>query len=150
MIILNTDALSLLDREKLLASSTLRENLERFTPDEIFTTIITFEEQMRGWLLLSLEVKTQNSRFTLIENCIAFGKLSEHFRFRLRRKIRRDFSKSQISKNSCWHNGFENRFDCNCQQCDFSFEKSVGFSASSKSKRRRLDEIVFNFLNPDG
>lgn len=50
MIILDTDCLSLIDREKILQSSKLRQNLERFSPDEIFTTIITFEENMRGWL----------------------------------------------------------------------------------------------------
>ena len=51
MIILDTDSLSLLDRERLLESSMLRKNLEKYSPDEIFTTIITFEEQMRGCLL---------------------------------------------------------------------------------------------------
>ncbi len=50
MIILDTDCLSLFDREKYLESSLLRKRLNEFSPDEIFTTIITFEEQMRGWL----------------------------------------------------------------------------------------------------
>lgn len=50
MIILDTDCLSLFDREKYLESSLLRKKLNEFPPDEIFTTIITFEEQMRGWL----------------------------------------------------------------------------------------------------
>jgi tRNA(fMet)-specific endonuclease VapC len=52
MIILDTDCLSLFDRERYLETSVLRENLARFSPDDIFTTIITFEEQMRGWLAL--------------------------------------------------------------------------------------------------
>ena len=50
MIILDTDCLSLFDREKYLESSLLRRKFNEFPPDEIFTTIITFEEQMRGWL----------------------------------------------------------------------------------------------------
>ena len=50
MIILDTDCLSLFDREKSLESSVLRRNLAEFSPDDIVTTIITFEEQMRGWL----------------------------------------------------------------------------------------------------
>ncbi len=50
MIILDTDCLSLIDREKILESSVLRQNLEKYSPYEIFTTIITFEENMRGWL----------------------------------------------------------------------------------------------------
>jgi tRNA(fMet)-specific endonuclease VapC len=48
----------LLDRERLLESSMLRKNLEKYSPDEIFTTIITFEEQMRGWL--SFIAKSKN------------------------------------------------------------------------------------------
>ncbi|CAN5822380.1 hypothetical protein BH20ACI4_BH20ACI4_20670 [soil metagenome] len=58
MIILETDCLSLLNRERILESSVLRKNLERFPPDELFTTIITFEEQMRGWLALIAKSKT--------------------------------------------------------------------------------------------
>ena len=58
MIILDTDSLSLLDRENLLESSALRNNLERFAPEEIFTTIITFEENMRGWLAFIAGSKT--------------------------------------------------------------------------------------------
>ena len=58
MIILDTDSLSLLDREKILESSKLRQNLEKYSPDEIFTTIITFEEHMRGWLSFLAKSKT--------------------------------------------------------------------------------------------
>ena len=57
MIILDTDCLSLLDRERLLESSKLRQKLEQFSPDELFTTIITFEEQMRGWMAFIAKAK---------------------------------------------------------------------------------------------
>ena len=69
MIILDTDSLSLLDRERLLESSMLRENLRRFSPDDIFTTIITFEEQMRGWL--SIIARSKNSE----QQIYAYAKL---------------------------------------------------------------------------
>lgn len=59
MIILDTDCLSLLNRERILESSKLRQKLEQFPPDKLFTTIITFEEQMRGWL--ALIAKSRNS-----------------------------------------------------------------------------------------
>ena len=36
MIILDTDCLSLFDREKHLEASILQKNLARFAPDEIF------------------------------------------------------------------------------------------------------------------
>lgn len=58
MIILDTDCLSLLDGEKYIESSTLRQKLEQFSADELFTTIITFEEQMRGWLSYISKSKT--------------------------------------------------------------------------------------------
>jgi hypothetical protein len=47
MIILDTDCVSLLSREKILESSALRRKLEQFPPDELFTTIITFEEHKK-------------------------------------------------------------------------------------------------------
>ncbi len=58
MIILDTDCLSLFDREKYLESSILRKKLNEFSPHDIFTTIITFEEQMRGWQSFIAESKT--------------------------------------------------------------------------------------------
>ncbi len=58
MIILDTDCLSLLNREKILESSALRRKLDTFSPDDIYTTIITFEEQMRGWLAVIAKAKT--------------------------------------------------------------------------------------------
>ncbi len=69
MIILDTDSLSLLDRENILEASALRGNLERFSPEEIFTTIITFEENMRGWLAFIAKSKT------LEQQIYAYGKL---------------------------------------------------------------------------
>lgn len=58
MIILDTDCLSLLNREKYLEASKLWQKLEQFPPKELFTTIITFEEQMRGWLAVIAKAKT--------------------------------------------------------------------------------------------
>lgn len=58
MIILDTDCLSLLERERLLESSNLFKALEKHRSDEIFTTIISFEEQMRGWLSFIARCKT--------------------------------------------------------------------------------------------
>lgn len=50
MIILDTDCLSVFEREKHLEYSILRANLAHFDSEDIATTIITFEEQMRGWI----------------------------------------------------------------------------------------------------
>jgi len=50
MIILDTDCISLLQRENFIEASRLYKHLDQFFAGDIFTTIITFEEQMRGWL----------------------------------------------------------------------------------------------------
>lgn len=50
MIVLDTDCLSLLNRENITQAARLQEKLDEFSPEDLFTTIVTFEEQMRGWL----------------------------------------------------------------------------------------------------
>ena len=67
MIILDTDCLSLLDREKHLESSKLRQRLKSFPPEEIFTTIISFEEQMRGWMALIAKAKNSEQEIFAYE-----------------------------------------------------------------------------------
>jgi tRNA(fMet)-specific endonuclease VapC len=71
MIILDTDCLSLLDREKYLEASKLLQKLEQFPADELFTTIITFEEHMRGWLAFVAKAKTPEQQI------YAYGKLHQ-------------------------------------------------------------------------
>lgn len=60
MIILDTDCLSLLERGGS-ESIRLQEKLAEFSPDEIVTTIISFEEQMRGWMAFLSRAKTTDS-----------------------------------------------------------------------------------------
>ena len=49
MLVLDTDHMSLLDWGGQ-GSAALRERLADVAPDEVATTIISFEEQMRGWM----------------------------------------------------------------------------------------------------
>ncbi len=57
MLILDTDHLSILDRGGV-ESRALRARLARRRPDEVVTTIINFEEQMRGWLAYVARVRS--------------------------------------------------------------------------------------------
>ena len=50
MIVLDTDHVSVLERNTQPGSTTLRAHLARLPPDDVVTTIISYEEQMRGWM----------------------------------------------------------------------------------------------------
>ncbi len=50
MQILDTDLFSMMDRADTAESQRLRFRLSRLQRNELSTTIITFEEQMRGWM----------------------------------------------------------------------------------------------------
>lgn len=52
MILLDTDHISLLQVRETPSAFALQTRLEAFPPDEVVTTVITLEEQMRGWLAL--------------------------------------------------------------------------------------------------
>jgi tRNA(fMet)-specific endonuclease VapC len=58
IIILDTDHLTLIQRQTEPAYSRLRTRLQRLASTEIFTTMISVEEQMRGWLNLIARAKT--------------------------------------------------------------------------------------------
>ena len=78
MIILDTDCLSLLERKSGAEFYRLSEKLSSFPPDEIVTTIITFEEQMRGWMAFLAKANTIEKQIS------AYGKLGrflENYRY---------------------------------------------------------------------
>jgi tRNA(fMet)-specific endonuclease VapC len=50
MIILDTDHLSALEYRAASSAFALQTRLESLSPDEVATTAISVEEQMRGWL----------------------------------------------------------------------------------------------------
>lgn len=52
MYILDTDHLSLLERASTHEAQRLRFRLQMLLPEERVTTIISFEEQLRGWLAI--------------------------------------------------------------------------------------------------
>jgi tRNA(fMet)-specific endonuclease VapC len=71
MIVLDTDHLSIEDRDTVEAFN-LGRRLAAISPVEVFVTIITYEEQMRGWLAFSARAKT------LAGQVRAFDKLGKH------------------------------------------------------------------------
>lgn len=66
MFILDTDLFSLTDRTNSHDSQRLHFRLSRLQPGDLATTIITFEEQTRGWLswlAQALSVEQQVERY---------------------------------------------------------------------------------------
>ena len=57
MLILDTDHLSILNQDTMEAFN-IGRRLSAAPPSEVFVTIITFEEQMRGWLAYIAQAKT--------------------------------------------------------------------------------------------
>src|SRR5439155_10371567 len=72
MVILDTDHLSLLEQVPSQASRRLRERLGALPPDEITTTIITYEEQTRGWLAYAARART------IAQQVAAYERLERH------------------------------------------------------------------------
>lgn len=71
MIILDTDCISLLERGGG-ESKTLLENLASAATNEIATTIVNFEEQMRGWLAFLSKAKTVEQQVAAYERLNRF------------------------------------------------------------------------------
>jgi tRNA(fMet)-specific endonuclease VapC len=73
MIILDTDCLSLLERQTGKDYLRLQAKLDEFPSDEITTTIITFEEQMRGWMSFLAKMRS------IDEQVFAYETLKQYF-----------------------------------------------------------------------
>ena len=64
MYLLDTDHMSLLERGGA-AGETLRMRLRSIPPDDAATTIISYEEQTRGWLARIARAKTAKGQVAL-------------------------------------------------------------------------------------
>lgn len=58
MVVLDTDHLSILERSTHPGSLILRAHLTHLAPDEVVTTIINYEEQMRGWMMYLTQTRS--------------------------------------------------------------------------------------------
>lgn len=72
MIILDTDHLTLIESASAAESSRLRGRLANIPPADVATTIITYEEQTRGWLAYAAGAKT------IVQQVQAYAKLLHH------------------------------------------------------------------------
>jgi tRNA(fMet)-specific endonuclease VapC len=65
MIVLDTDHLSVLEYRDSPRAFELQARLEAESPTELFTTVVSLEEQMRGWLALI-------ARYSHVEQQVAY------------------------------------------------------------------------------
>jgi tRNA(fMet)-specific endonuclease VapC len=72
MVLLDTDHLSILAWQDSSASASLRARLAKHPPEELGTTIISFEEQMRGWMAFLAKARKMNDQIE------AYRRLSQH------------------------------------------------------------------------
>jgi tRNA(fMet)-specific endonuclease VapC len=72
MFILDTDHISLLERTTSTEAQRLDYRLEQVDPQQIATTIITYEEQTQGWLSYAAGART------LVQQVTAYKRLSRH------------------------------------------------------------------------
>ncbi len=71
MYLLDTDHLTLLERKGTTAQ-TLLSRLSSLQSDELAVTIVTYEEQTRGWFQLLAKTKTQE------DEILAYQRLEKH------------------------------------------------------------------------
>jgi tRNA(fMet)-specific endonuclease VapC len=78
MIILDTDSLSLLERKIGAEFFRMNASLAEFSPDEIATTIINFEEQMRGWMAFIAKANSIEKQISAYEK---LNRFLENYRY---------------------------------------------------------------------
>jgi tRNA(fMet)-specific endonuclease VapC len=72
MFVLDTDHYSLMEWSESPARQNLLRRLTRVPPNEVFTTIITYEEQTRGWMAYAARART------VAQEVEAYRKLERH------------------------------------------------------------------------
>jgi tRNA(fMet)-specific endonuclease VapC len=72
MLVLDTDHFSLMEWSAGPSRGLLLRRLTTVQPDEVFTTIVTYEEQTRGWMAYSARARTTAQQVE------AYRKLERH------------------------------------------------------------------------
>jgi tRNA(fMet)-specific endonuclease VapC len=72
MVVLDTDHVTLVQKEESGHRARLRARLQELDPKEIATTVVSYEEQMRGWLAFKASAKT------ISQEIAAYTKLRKH------------------------------------------------------------------------
>jgi tRNA(fMet)-specific endonuclease VapC len=141
MIILDTDCLSLIERKSGAEFLRLSARLTEFPPDEIATSIITFEEQMRGWMAFIAKANSIEKQVSV------YGKLArflESYRYipivQFDEKAGKVFQELKSGKIRVGTMDLKIASIVISQKYFIDFEKSFRLSSNSEFPRGRLDE----------
>jgi tRNA(fMet)-specific endonuclease VapC len=74
MVLLDTDHLTILEWQDSPAAVQIRARLQQHSPEEVGTTIINFEEKMRGWMSILAKARK------VTEQIEAYRRLSQQLR----------------------------------------------------------------------
>lgn len=72
MVILDTDHMSVLERREQPAVDHLLNRLAELSASDVATTVISYEEQMRGWMAYLAQARSMAQQIT------AYGRLLSH------------------------------------------------------------------------
>ena len=130
MLVLDTDHMSLLEWGSK-GSGALRERLADIAPDQVATTIISYEEQMRGWMAYIARAKSMTQQLE------AYQRLRRHLE-NYRQIPVLDFDDAAIDEfqhlrrreNPDRYYGSEDRCRCLVARSDVAFSQSGGFRPS--------------------
>ncbi len=71
MVILDTDHMSVLERREQPAVSHLLSRLTEWPPSEVMTTVINYEEQMRGWMASIARARSMAQQITAYDRLLS-------------------------------------------------------------------------------
>jgi tRNA(fMet)-specific endonuclease VapC len=71
MVILDTDHMSVLERHEQPALGHLLNQLADLSPSEVATTVISYEEQMRGWMAYLSRARSVTQQITAYSRLLA-------------------------------------------------------------------------------
>jgi len=113
VVILDTDHLTVIQRRAEPAYSRLRARLLELPTNTVQTTIVSFEEQMRGWLSVIARVRNQSGEvvaYSAPSGVVAI--LQRDSCAGLHRDRRYAIWRLKTLKTRCRLHGSEDRFDC--------------------------------------
>ncbi|OAI47760.1 hypothetical protein AYO44_08955 [Planctomycetaceae bacterium SCGC AG-212-F19] len=71
MVLLDTDHMSILEWTDSLPAQRLLTRLDALAPDQVTSSIISFEEQIRGWMAAAAKARTVAKQVEVIGACTA-------------------------------------------------------------------------------